>query len=102
MPLTVADNPFAFLESIADPRVNRSKQHKLVDILVIALCGFLEGCEGWGDVELFGLSTPKWLEKFLEVSNGLPSHDAFGRVSALLAGQQLAPKPPQYVQPVTV
>lgn len=101
MPLTVADNPFAFLESITDPRVNRSKQHKLVDILVIALCGFLAGCEGWVDVELFGISKRKWLEKFLELPNGIPSHDTFGRVFALLDPQQLTRMLRKFVQTVT-
>jgi predicted transposase YbfD/YdcC len=101
MSLTVADNPFTFLESISDPRVERSKQHKLVDILVIALCGFLAGCEGWVDVELFGISKRKWLEKFLELPNGIPSHDTFGRVFALLDPQQLARMLRKFVQTVT-
>jgi predicted transposase YbfD/YdcC len=101
MPLTVADHPFAFLESITDPRVERSKQHKLVDILVIALCGFLAGCEGWVDVELFGISKRKWLEGFLELPNGVPSHDTFGRVFALLDPQQLTRMLRKFVRAVT-
>jgi predicted transposase YbfD/YdcC len=100
MPLFVADNPFVCLESVADPRVERSKRHKLVDILVIALCGFLAGCEGWVDVELFGISKQRWLEKFLELPNGIPSHDTFGRVFALLEPQQLARVLRQFVQAV--
>src|ERR1700737_4595744 len=88
------------LESVADPRVNRSKRHNLVDILVIALCGFLAGCEGWVDVELFGISKRKWLEKFLELPNGIPSHDTFGRVFALLDPQQLTRVLRQFVQAV--
>lgn len=94
---TVA-NSFTFLESIPDPRVQRGRRHKLVDILVIALCGFLAGCEGWVDVELFGLSRQKWLHKFLELPNGIPSHDTFGRVFALLDPQQLARMLRQFVQ----
>lgn len=101
MPLAVADCPFACLESVADPRVNRNRRHKLVDILVIALCGFLAGCEGWVDVELFGISKRKWLEKFLELPNGIPSHDTFGRVFALLDPQQLARLLRQFVQAAT-
>src|SRR5215831_11123993 len=101
MPLSVADNPFVFLESIPDPRVNRSKQHKLVDILVIALCGFLAGCEGWVDVELFGISKQKWFEKFLELPNGIPSHDTFGRVFALIDPHQLTRVLQEFVQVVT-
>jgi predicted transposase YbfD/YdcC len=101
MSLSVADNPFACLEGIADPRLERNKRHKLVDILVIALCGFLAGCEGWVDVALFGQSKRKWLEKFLELPNGIPSHDTFGRVFALLDPQQLTGMLRQFVQTVT-
>src|SRR5438876_2056256 len=101
MSLPVITNPLIFLESVADPRVNRNRRHKLVDILVIAVCGFLAGCEGWVDVELFGISKQKWLEKFLELPNGIPSHDTFGRVFALLDPQQLARVLRQFVQTVT-
>jgi predicted transposase YbfD/YdcC len=100
MPLPFNNGSLACLESVADPRVNRSKRHKLVDILVIALCGFLAGCEGWVDVELFGISKRKWLEKFLELPNGVPSHDTFGRVFALLDPQQLARVLRHFVQAV--
>jgi len=72
-----------------------------VDILVIALCGYLAGCEGWVDVELFGISKRKWLEKFLELPNGIPSHDTFGRVFALLDPQQLTRVLREFVQAVT-
>jgi predicted transposase YbfD/YdcC len=99
--LSFVNNPLSCLESVADPRVNRSKRHKLVDILVIALCGYLAGCEGWVDVESFGISKRKWLEKFLELPNGIPSHDTFGRVFALLDPQQLAQVLRQFVQAVT-
>ena len=91
---------FACLESLADPRMDRSKRHKLVDILVIALCGFLAGCESWVDVELFGIAKQKWLRRFLELPHGIPSHDTFGRVFALLDPQQLAAVLRQFVQAV--
>jgi len=100
MSLPFVNGPFVCLENVIDPRVDRSRRHKLVDILVIALCGFLAGCEGWVDVELFGISKRKWLEKFLELPNGIPSHDTFGRVFALLDPQQLARVLRQFVQAV--
>jgi len=101
MPLPVDNLSWACLESVVDPRAKRSRRHKLVDILVIALCGFLAGCEGWVDVELFGIAKRKWLEKFLELPNGIPSHDTFGRVFALLDPHQLACVLRQFVQAVT-
>ncbi len=100
MCLPSLSNALLRLESVADPRMQRSRRHKLVDILVIALCGFLAGCEGWVDVELFGISKRNWLEKFLELPHGIPSHDTFGRVFALLEPQQLARVLRQFVQAV--
>jgi len=100
MSLAIPQGALDCLESVADPRVNRRKRHKLSDILVIALCGFIAGCEGWVDVELFGLSKQKWFEKFLDLPNGIPSHDTFGRVFALLDPQQLAGVLRQFVQAV--
>src|SRR6516165_9612776 len=101
MSLLSTGNTVSWLESVANPGVDRSRRHKLVDILVIALCGFLAGCEGWVDVELFGISKRKWLEKFLELPNGIPSHDTFGRLFALLDPQQMGRVLRQFVQAVT-
>jgi predicted transposase YbfD/YdcC len=100
MSLAIPKGALDCLESVADPRVNRGKRHKLSDVLVIALCGFLAGCEGWVDVELFGISKQKWFEKFLDLPNGIPSHDTFGRVFALLDPEQLARVLRQFVQAV--
>lgn len=100
MSLVIPKGALVCLENVADPRVNRRKLHKLSDILVIALCGFIAGCEGWVDVEWFGLGKQKWFEKFLELPNGIPSHDTFGRVFALLDPQQLARVLRQFVQTV--
>lgn len=100
MPLPTRSLSFPCLECVADPRMDRSKRHQLVDILVIALCGFLAGCETWVDVELFGSAKQKWLQKFLALPNGIPSHDTFGRVFALLDPQQLAHVLRQFVQAV--
>jgi len=101
MHLPVAKIPFECLETVIDPRLDRNRRHKLVDILVIALCGFLAGCEGWIDVELFGISKRAWLEEFLELPNGIPSHDTFGRVFAMLDPHQLVRVLRQFVQALT-
>jgi predicted transposase YbfD/YdcC len=59
-----------------------------LDILVIAVCAAICGADSWEDVELFGEAKEKWFKTFLALSNGIPSHDTFGRVFALLDGQQ--------------
>jgi predicted transposase YbfD/YdcC len=68
--------------SLQDPRVDRTKLHQLQDILVIAICAILCGADDWVAVEAWGNAKHAWLEKFLELPNGIPSHDTFGRVFA--------------------
>jgi predicted transposase YbfD/YdcC len=67
-----------------DPRIDRTKRHKLLDILIIAICGVICGADSWVDIEMYGKSKLEWLKTFLELPNGIPSHDTFGRVFAAL------------------
>jgi hypothetical protein len=70
--------------TLEDPRIARTKKHLLLDILVIAVCTLLTGGEGFQDMELFGKSKRAWLQTFLALPHGIPSHDTFGRVFARL------------------
>jgi hypothetical protein len=70
-------------QTLEDPRIARAKKHLLLDILVIALCTLLTGGEGFQDMELFGRSKYAWLQTFLTLPHGIPSHDTFGRVFGL-------------------
>jgi predicted transposase YbfD/YdcC len=79
--------PFGDLE---DPRVERTKHHRLLDILGIALCATLCGADSFVAIEQFGQAKIEWLKTFLVLSNGIPSHDTFGRVFALLDPQAFA------------
>ncbi len=69
---------------LPDPRMDRTKLHSLHDILFLSLCGILAGAETWTDIELFGKSRKEWLQKYIELPNGIPSHDTIGRVFSLL------------------
>ena len=71
-------------QTLEDPRIERTKKHLLVDILIIAVCTLLTGGEGFRDMELFGKSKRQWLQTFLALPHGIPSHDTFGRVFARL------------------
>ena len=73
---------------VPDPRVDRTKDHKLIDIIVIAICAVICGAENWVDIELFGKSKLSWLNTFLELPNGVPAHDTFGWVFAKMDAQQ--------------
>lgn len=76
---------FAVME---DPRVERTKLHPLVSILVIALCAVICGAESWDDIALFGKAKEAWLTTFLDLPHGIPSHDTFNRVFAALDAKQ--------------
>ena len=69
---------------LKDPRMNRTKRHSLTDILAIAICAVICGADGWVQVQQFGNCKKKWFKTFLELTNGIPSHDTFGRVFAAL------------------
>lgn len=77
-----------YFSKVSDPRVDRTKEHKLIDLIGIAICAVICGAEGWTDIENFGNSKVVWLKTFLELPNGIPSHDTFGRVFSLLDAQQ--------------
>ena len=70
----------AHLAPMVDPRIDRRKEHDLVDILVIAICTLLCGGEGFNDMEDFGEAKLDWFKTFLRLRNGIPSHDTFNRV----------------------
>ena len=74
--------------TLEDPRIERTKKHLLLDILVIAVCTLLTGGEGFQDMEFFGKSKLPWLQTFLALPHGIPSHDTFGRVFARLNPQR--------------
>jgi predicted transposase YbfD/YdcC len=75
---------FTTLENLTDPRIERTRRHELFDLLVVALCGTIAGSDSWLDIERFGNERLDWLRTFLRLENGIPSHDTFGRVFALL------------------
>lgn len=86
--MTLKTTPIKALEThfqkMHDPRLNRTKEHKLIDIIAIAICAIICGAQGWTDIELFGNRKYAWLKTFLELPGGIPSHDTFGRVFSLL------------------
>jgi predicted transposase YbfD/YdcC len=84
-PLEAIEEHFS---KVVDPRRDRTKDHKLIDIIAIAICAVICGAEGWVDMEVFGKSKATWLATFLELPNGIPSHDTFGRVFSLIDAQQ--------------
>lgn len=71
-----------------DPRED-NRRHLLIDIVAIVICASTCGAEKWEDIEAFGKAKEKWLATFLSLPHGIPSHDTFARVFAMLDPQQL-------------
>jgi predicted transposase YbfD/YdcC len=70
---------------LPDPRrQTRNKKHQLIDILVIALCGTIAGCQSAVEIAAYGRSKREWLKTFLDLPHGIPSHDTLSRVFQLL------------------
>lgn len=89
MSLTLESSIFQHFCQLEDPRVERTKQHQLIDIVAIAILAVISGADSWRAIETFGQAKLEWLEKFLALPNGIPSHDTFARVFARLDPQQL-------------
>jgi predicted transposase YbfD/YdcC len=72
------------LSAVGDPRSPGKIEHRLIDILVIAVCAVIACAESWDDIALYGRSKLAWLRTFLDLPNGIPSHDTFRRVFMLI------------------
>jgi predicted transposase YbfD/YdcC len=69
-----------YFARLRDPRLNRRKRHRLLDIIVIALCAVICGANDWQQIAAFGKRRHTWLRTLLALPNGIPSHDTFERV----------------------
>jgi len=79
----------AHFAEIDDPRIDRSKDHLLIDILIIAILAVICGADGWVGIEIYSKAKYDWLKTFLTLPQGIPSHNTFGRVFARLDPKQL-------------
>ena len=79
-----AESILGCFSEVPDPRIQRSRLHPLSSILGLSLCAVLSGADSFSSIENFGHFKRSWLETFLELPNGIPSHDTLGRVFAML------------------
>lgn len=68
-----------YFSDLDDPRGN-NKTHPLINIITIAICAVISGADGWVDIENYGKAKRAWLSTFLDLREGIPSHDTFGRI----------------------
>src|SRR5262245_14137390 len=86
LPQTSISEDFATLR---DPRAERGREHRLIDILTITLCAVICGADDWVAVATYGETKEAWLRTLLALPNGIPSHDTFGRVFRRLDPDEL-------------
>ena len=85
-PVLFIEEHFGFIE---DPRLDRKKEHSLLDIIGLTILGVLSGADGWVGIEEYGKAKYDFLKEFLGLANGIPSHDTIGRVYSHLDAQEL-------------
>jgi len=95
------ESPLRFFAGIKDPRVERTKDHLLLDIIFITISAVICGAETWNDIEAFGKSKQEWLKSFLKLPHGIPTHDTFNRVYAALDPTELGRNFLSWTQSVT-
>lgn len=69
---------------LSDPRADRGFNHCLKDMVALAVCGTICGADSWAAIERFAISHENWFRRFLQLENGIPSHDTFNRIFARL------------------
>lgn len=84
--LRLLEEHFGFIE---DPRLDRHKEHPLLDIIGLTIIGTLSGADNWVAIEEFGKAKEAFLKDLLMLPNGIPSHDTLGRVFSILSAEEL-------------
>lgn len=86
LPRTIAEH----FGNVEDPRCASLAEHRLLDIVTIALWAVRAGADSWVEVAAFGRMREGWLRPFLELPHGIPAHETFGRVFARVQPEQFA------------
>jgi predicted transposase YbfD/YdcC len=99
MTTTPSPSILNYFKDLPDPRrETKNKKHHLIDLLVLALCGVIAGCDSAVEIEAYGQQKLDWLKTFLELPNGIPSHDTLSRVLQLLDPRKFHAAFVQWVQ----
>jgi predicted transposase YbfD/YdcC len=81
-------NILSYFKELDDPRIEKNRKHPLMNVIAIAILGMICGADNWVDIERYGKAKQSWLGTFLDLRNGIPSHDTFGRVFRWLDAEQ--------------
>ena len=75
--------------SIDEPRVERHKQHILIDIIILSICAVISEVEGWEAIEQFAHNKEDWLPKSIALENGIHSHVCIARVNSRIKPSEM-------------
>ncbi len=100
MPKKTEKSIKSFFDKMEDHR-RHNKLHKLIDVIVIAICGVVAGADTYEQIENFGKKRKRWLSKFLELPHGIPSHDTFGRIFEKMSPNEFQNCFMQWIESVT-
>ena len=87
--------------SIKDPRVEGRCVYSLINIVVITLCALISGCDTWEAIELFGKQRKRWLSRYLDLNNSIPSHQTFARVFSLINPKEFQRSLAEWMREIT-
>ena len=86
----LADSFVQHFAKIKDPRRQAGLRHPLIEVLFIAICSIIAGADDWVAIERFGKAKKRWFAGYLRLKHGIPAHDTFGDVVAVLDPEQFA------------
>lgn len=90
-----------YFEHVEDPRIDRSKLHPLMDVLFLAVTATMAGADGPSDIEQFGKEKLPWLRRFVQLPEGIPSHDTIGRLFAAIKPDEFQKAFLQWIETIT-
>ncbi len=83
------ESPLKHFAGVRDPRMKRTREHLLEEILLLTIAAVLSGASGWNEIEDYGRTKIDWFKSFLKLPGGIPSHDTFNRVFTMLDPEEL-------------
>ena len=73
-----------YLSTVIDNRQEKKVLHKMSDIIALVFFAMLANADEWVEIEIFGIEHEAFLRRYLELPNGIPSHDTIQRVFAMV------------------
>lgn len=77
------------LTPLVDPRKQHMISYPLTELVFMAICSVLGGSTCWQDIHDFVSLNKKWFKKYVNLKDGIPSHDTFRRIFMIVDHEQI-------------